>query len=218
MTDEELEETTNHYAGKLHKWRQKIFNNKTRRCCTLKNIKQVVGQVAKKVYANKKTNAAIGTVGAMALTGVAYFASAQWGFNPLGLENTDFVNLLAAEAVATIGLVAPGVLGAGYQTVDEFDKMAAAKKQAKVAKKQSKKEGVVLSPAKQAGKLAKKLGVTEDAALLIVKQQEQTRKEAQAKKDAAKESLLVSKLAKQLHVSEEQAKAIRAEQIRNAQK
>lgn len=216
MTNEELEETTDNYVHKLHKIRQKIFKHNTRRCCTLEKIKAFAKSVIKKLYANKKTNAAIGTVGAMVITGAAYFANRKWN---LGLEETlgvEFITLLAAEAVATIGLVAPGVLGAGYQTVDQFEKMVASKKRAKVANKEAKKEGKVITPAKKAAKLAKKLNINEAAALQIVQEQQKAQMEAIAKKESVQEGIAVAKLAKKLHISEAQAKIIRAEQLKNS--
>lgn len=151
----------------------------------------------------------------MVITGAAYFADKKWG---LGLESAlgfDYINLLAIEAVATIGLVAPGVLGAGYQTVEGHSKMVAEKKEVKKAKKQAKVEGKVISPEKKADKLAKKLHITSSAALQIVQEQQKGRQEALAKKQEVTETLLVEKLAKKLGISKEQAKVIREEQIKN---
>lgn len=214
MTDKELEETTDIYVNKLHKLRQKLFNNKQGGVARMEKLKGLAQGVLKKVWANKKTNAAVATVGAMAITGAAYFANTQLGFNPLGLEQADFINLLAAEAVSGIALIAPGVLGAGYQTVEQFEKMSAVKKRVKVAKKQAKVEGKVITPAKEAEKLAKKLGITLEAALPIVQEQAKAKQQVVAKKREAVEQLAVRKLAKKLHISEEQAKVVRAEQIK----
>lgn len=214
MTDQELEETTNHYVNKLHKWRKKLFNNKQGGVARMEKLKGIAKVVVKKLWANKKTNAAVATVGALAITGFALFASSSWGFNPLGLSNADFASLLAIEAVSAIGLIVPGVLGAGYQSVEQFEKLSAAKKRAKAAKKQAKKEGKVMTPAKEAEKLAKKLGITIEAALPIVQQQVQAKKAAAAKKKVAIEKLAVQRLAKKLKISEQQAVIIRAEQLK----
>lgn len=218
MTDKELEETTDHYVKKLHKWREKLFNNKQGGVARMEKLKGVAKLVFKKLWANKKTNAAVATVGAMAITGVAFFAHARWGFNPLGLSSHDFAKLLTIEAVSAIGLIVPGVLGAGYQTVEQFDKMSAAKKRVKAAKKQAKIEGKVITPAKEAEKLAKKLGIAIEAALPIVQQQVQAKQAAVAKKQQVVEQLAVKKLAKKLGISEQQAGIIRAEQIKNLKK
>lgn len=218
MTDKELEETTDHYVKKLHKWRDKLFNNKQGGVARMEKLKGVAKLVFKKLWANKKTNAAVATVGAMAITGVAFFAHARWGFNPLGLSSHDFAKLLTVEAVSAIGLIVPGVLGAGYQTVEQFDKMSAAKKRVKVAKKQAKIEGKVITPAKEAEKLAKKLGIAIEAALPIVQQQVQAKQAAAAKKKVAVEQLAIKKLAKKLGISEQQAGIIRAEQLKGLKK
>jgi hypothetical protein len=217
MTDEELEETTDHYVNKLHKLRQKLFNNKQGGVARMEKLKGIGLVVLKKVWANKKTNGAIATVGAMVITGAAYFAQAKFGFNPLGLEQADFVNLLAIEAIATIGLVVPGVLGAGYQTVEQYEKMVAAKKGAKVAKKQGQVVKVV-DPTIEAGKLAKKLGIAVEAALPIVQQQADAKQKALAVKAQAQEALVIAKLAKKLNIGEPQAQIIRAEQLKNIKK
>ena len=217
MTDEELEETTDHYVNKLHKLRQKLFNNKQGGVARMDKLKGIGLVILKKVWANKKTNGAIATVGAMVITGAAYFAHARFGFNPLGLENVDFVNLLAIEAIAAIGLVVPGVLGAGYQTVEQYEKMVAAKKGAKVAKKQGEVVKVV-DPTIEAGKLAKKLGITVEAALPIVQQQADAKQKALAVKAQAQEALVIAKLAKKLNIGEPQAQIIRAEQLKNIKK
>lgn len=218
MTDKELEETTDHYVKKLHKWREKLFNNKQGGVARMDKLKGVAKLVFKKLWANKKTNAAVATVGAMAITGVAFFAHARWGFNPLGLDSHDFAKLLTVEAISAIGLIVPGVLGAGYQKVEQYEKMTAAKKRVKIAKKQAKLEGKVITPAKEAEKLAKKLGIAIEAALPIVQQQAQAKQAAVVKKQQSVEKLAVAKLAKKLGISEQQAGIIRAEQIKNLKK
>lgn len=218
MTDEELEETTDIYVNKLHKLRQKLFNNKQGGVARMEKLKGIAKIALKKVWANKKTNAAVGTIGAMAITGIAYLAHARLGFNPLGLTQHDFVKLLTVEAVTAVGLVIPGVLGAGYQNVNEFEKMVAAKKRAKLALKQAKIEGKVITPAKEAEKLAKKLGIAIEAALPIVQEQARAKQAAVVKKQQVAEKVIVEKLAKKLHISEAQAQIIRAEQIKNLQK
>lgn len=219
MTDKELEETTDHFVDKLHRLRQKFVNNKKQGgVARMEKLKGFAKIVFKKVWANKKTNAAIGTIGAMAITGIAFFAHARWGFNPLGLTSHEFAKLLTVEAVAGIGLIAPGVLGAGYQTVEQFEKMSVAKKRVKVAKKQAKVEGKVITPAKEAEKLAKKLGIAIEAALPIVQEQAKAKQAAVAKKQQATNKLAVAKLAKKLGISEDQAAVIRAEQLKNLKK
>jgi hypothetical protein len=218
MTDKELEETTDHFVDKLHRLRQKFVNKKQGGVARMNKIKAFAKGLFKKVWANKKTNAAIGTIGAMAITGVAFFAHARWGFNPLGLSSHDFAKLLTVEAIAGIGLIAPGVLGAGYQTVEQFEKMSVAKKRAKVAKKQAKVEGKVITPAIEAEKLAKKLGIAIEAALPIVQEQAKARQAAVAKKRQAAEKLAIAKLAKKLGIGEDQAAVIRAEQLKKLQK
>lgn len=218
MTDKELEETTDHYVKTLHKWRSKLFNNKQGGVARMEKLKGVAKLVFKKLWANKKTNAAVATVGAMAITGFAFFAHSRWGFNPLGLDSSDFAKLLTVEAISAIGLIVPGVLGAGYQTVEQFEKLSAAKKRVKAAKKQAKLEGKVMTPAKEAEKLAKKLGITIEAALPIVQQQVQAKQAAVAKKKVAVEQLAIKKLAKKLGISEQQAGIIRAEQLKSLKK
>ena len=218
MTNKEIEETTDHFVDKLHRLRQKIIDNKQGGVARMNKIKAFAKSLYKKVWANKKTNAAIGTIGAMAITGVAFFAHARYGFNPLGLSSHDFAKLLTAEAVAGIGLIAPGVLGVGYQSPEQFEKMVAAKKRAKLAQKQAKIEGKVITPAIEAEKLAKKLGIAIEAALPIVQEQAKAKQAAVVKKQQAVQKLAVAKLAKKLGISEEQAAIIRAEQLKNLQK
>jgi hypothetical protein len=218
MTDEELEETTDHYVDKLHKMGRKLFNNKQGGVARMDKIKGLAKGVLKKVWANKKTNAAVATVGAMAITGVAYIAHAKLGFNPLGLEHQDFVRLLTAEAISTVALVIPGVLGRGYETVEQYEKIVAEKKQILAAQKQAKVQGVVIAPEKEAEKLAKKLGIALEAALPIVQEQLKAKQQAAAKKQNAVEQIAVAKLAKKLHISEGQAQVIRAEQLKNTKK
>ena len=218
MTDKELEETTDRFVDKLHKLRHKLFNNKQGGVARMEKIKGLAKGIFKKVWANKKTNAAVATVGAMAITGVAFFAHARWGFNPLGLDSHDFAKLLTVEAVSAIGLIVPGVLGAGYQSVEQFNKMSAAKKRVKAAKKQAIVEGKVITPAKEAEKLAKKLGITVEAALPIVQEQARAKQAAVVKKQQVAEKVAVAKLAKKLGIGEAQAQIIRAEQIKKLQK
>ena len=218
MTDKELEETTDIYVNKLHKLRQKLFNNKQGGVARMEKLKGLAKIVLRKVWANKKTNAAIATVGAIAITGAAYLAHARLGFNPLGLSQHDFVKLLTVEAIAAVGLVLPGVLGAGYQTVEQYEKMSVAKKRVKAAKKQAKIEGNVVTPAKEAEKLAKKLGIAIEAALPIVQEQVRAKQAAAVKKKQAGEKLAIEKLAKKLFISEDQARIIRAEQLKNIKK
>ena len=158
------------------------------------------------------------TVGAMAITGVAYIANARWGFNPLGLEHQDFVGLLTAEAISAVALILPGVLGRGYETIEVYEKIVAEKKQIKVAKKQAIVQGAVIAPEKEAEKLAKKLGIAIEAALPIVQEQVKAKQQAIALKANAVEQIAVTKLAKKLHISEAQAQVIRAEQLKNTKK
>ena len=54
MTDQELEETTNHYVNKLHKWRKKLFNNKQGGVARMEKLKGIAKVVVKKLWANKK--------------------------------------------------------------------------------------------------------------------------------------------------------------------
>jgi hypothetical protein len=49
MTDEELEETTDHYVGKLHKMGRKLFNNKQGGVARMEKIKGLAKVVLKKV-------------------------------------------------------------------------------------------------------------------------------------------------------------------------
>lgn len=218
MTDEELEETTDHYVDRLHKMGRKLFNNKQGGVARMDKIKVLAKGVLKKVWANKKTNAAVATVGAMGITAVAYLANTRLGFNPLGLENQDFVRLLTIEAISAVGLVVPGVLGRGYEAVDVYEKIVAVKKQIAVAKKAAKAVGVPVAPEKEAEKLAKKLGIGIEAALPIVQEQAKAKQEAVAKKQNAVEKIAVAKLAKKLHISEGQAQVIRIEQVKNTKK
>jgi hypothetical protein len=49
MTDEELEETTDHYVSKLHKMGRKLFNNKQGGVARMEKIKGLAKVVLKKV-------------------------------------------------------------------------------------------------------------------------------------------------------------------------
>lgn len=60
MTDEELEETTDTYVQKLHKLRQKITKDNTRRCCGLEKIKAFAKSVLKNYTQTRKQTLQLG--------------------------------------------------------------------------------------------------------------------------------------------------------------
>ena len=174
-----------------------------------------VKNLAAKANVNKKTNAAIGTLGALAVSVGGYFASDitvigqvydTMGVSPAGA--------LAATAVAGVALVIPGVLGKGRQTQDEFTKMLEDKKAARLAKKAAKAAGVPqATQVERAEAYAKKNGISNALAIKIIQEQDAKAKADAALKVEAREAKVIAGIAKKSKVSEVMAKQIRADQL-----
>ena len=209
ITDAEIEEKTERYFESFSKVTKKITKDDTRRCCKMNVFKNMLA----KMNVNKKTNTAIGTLGALAVGAGGYFAEMN-GVPVSNVIGVPIEAVVAASALASVGLVLPGVLGAGRQSKEQFEVMLKQKKDAKLAKKKAKAAGVPKQTlGERAVAYAKKNNVSEALALQVIKEQDAKAQAEAALKREAREEKIIASIVKKQNISPEMAKALRADQI-----
>lgn len=202
-TEEEVEEKSSRYAKSLKRIRHKLTKDNTRRCCKLSFIKNKVG----KLKTNLRTNTAISTLGALVVTAGGYVAEIN------GVQVSSFIGipieaLLVGEVFAAGALIAPGIMGAGYQTKEQFETMLREKKEKKLAKKEAKAKGVTVAPEVEAAKLSKKLGISQEKAMEIVRERNLVKAKKAEELQKAKDAKQAIKLAKKLNITTAKAQEI----------
>lgn len=211
QTEDDLEEKTDRYVASINKVARRIRKDNTRRCCTMSVIKNLLA----KLNVNKKTNTAVGTIGALAVSVGGYFASdvgvIQQAYDAMGISPAG---VLAATSIAAVALVIPGVLGTGRQTKEQFEIMLEKKKVERLAKKVAKTAGVPKkTQADRAADYAKKNNISVALAMQIVKEQDAKAQADAAQKREAREEKVIASIAKKSKVSIEMAKQIRIDQL-----
>jgi hypothetical protein len=201
--DEEHEqEKTIEYIDRIEKTRQLFGGSEQHGGVQRMNFKNILNGIV----ANKWTILGIAGVTGAALLGQPL----NVGTVEAVLEGDLGVALALGGQIAAGFFAVKAAIGPGLETIEEAKAREVKALELKKAKAVNAERFVIET---KALKLAKQLGIDLEQAKTVVKAKEEKAKADNAALLAGKEKAIIAKLAKALHVSDEQAKAIRLAQL-----